>query len=340
MASQRTYTWGVLLGLAALPGLALANQEVIKLTQDSKNWAMQAGNMQNQRYSTLKQINKDNVKNLRVAWTFSTGVLRGHEGGPLVIGDMLYVHSPFPNKVFAISLADQQIKWKYEPRQDPNVIPVMCCDTVNRGVAYADGKIFLHQADTTLVALDAKTGKFVWSVKNGDPSKGETGTSSPMIFKDKVIVGISGGEFGVRGSVTAYNMKDGKLVWRSYSMGPDSDTLIDPVKTTHLGKPVGKDSGTNTWQGEQWKIGGGPTWGWYSYDPELNLMYYGSGNPSTWNPKQRPGDNRWSMTIFARNVDTGMTRWVYQMTPHDEWDYDGVNEMILSDQQIGGQARK
>jgi PQQ-dependent dehydrogenase (methanol/ethanol family) len=322
-------------------GAANANEELNKMSQNPKDWVMPTGNYANHRYSQLKQITAANVGKLQVAWTFSTGVLRGHEGGPLVIGDLMYVHAPFPNTVYALNLKDEnKIVWKYEPKQDPNVIPVMCCDTVNRGVAYADGKIFLHQADTTLVALEAKTGKFVWSVKNGDPSKGETGTSSPMIFKDKVIVGISGGEFGVRGSVTAYNMKDGKLVWRSYSMGPDSDTLIDPVKTTHLGKPVGKDSGTNTWQGEQWKIGGGSTWGWYSYDPELNLMYYGSGNPSTWNPKQRPGDNRWSMTIFARDVDTGMARWVYQMTPHDEWDYDGVNEMILSDQQVGGQARK
>ncbi len=322
-------------------GAANANEELIKMSGNPKDWVMPTGNYANHRYSQLKQITAANVGKLQVAWTFSTGVLRGHEGGPLVIGDLMYVHAPFPNTVYALNLKDEnKIVWKYEPKQDPNVIPVMCCDTVNRGVAYADGKIFLHQADTTLVALEAKTGKFVWSVKNGDPSKGETGTSSPMIFKDKVIVGISGGEFGVRGSVTAYNMKDGKLVWRSYSMGPDSDTLIDPVKTTHLGKPVGKDSGTNTWQGEQWKIGGGSTWGWYSYDPELNLMYYGSGNPSTWNPKQRPGDNRWSMTIFARDVDTGMARWVYQMTPHDEWDYDGVNEMILSDQQVGGQARK
>src|SRR6266851_10315468 len=142
MASKRTYNWGILFGLVALPGLALANPEVIKLTQDSKNWAMQAGNMQNHRYSALKQISTENVKDLRVAWTFSTGVLRGHEGGPLVIGDMLYIHSPFPNKVFAIALADQTIKWKYEPRQDPTVIPVMCCDTVNRGLAYAGGKIF------------------------------------------------------------------------------------------------------------------------------------------------------------------------------------------------------
>jgi PQQ-dependent dehydrogenase (methanol/ethanol family) len=322
-------------------GGASANDELARLSQDAKQWVMQAGNFANTRYSTLKQITTDNVGKLQVAWSFSTGVLRGHEGGPLVIGDMMYVHTPFPNTVYALNLKDEnKIVWKYEPKQDPNVIPVMCCDTVNRGVAYAGGKIFLHQADTTLVALDAKTGQVVWSVKNGDPGKGETGTSAPHVFKDKVIIGISGGEFGVRGSVTAYDIKDGKRVWRGYSIGPDSDTLIDSQKTTHLGKPVGPDSGTNTWQGEQWKIGGGTTWGWYSYDPDLNLMFYGTGNPSTWNPKQRPGDNRWSMTVFARDVDTGMARWVYQMTPHDEWDYDGVNEMILADQQVGGTNRK
>jgi lanthanide-dependent methanol dehydrogenase len=155
-----------------------------------------------------------------------------------------------------------------------------------------------------------------------------------------VLVGISGGEFGVRGWVSAYNIKDGKLVWRGFSEGPDSDTLIDPVKTTSLGKPVGPNSSTSTWQGDQWKIGGGATWGWYSYDPQLNLVYYGSGNPSTWNPVQRPGDNRWSMSIWARDLDTGAVKWVYQMTPHDEWDFDGVNEMILSDQTVGGTARK
>jgi lanthanide-dependent methanol dehydrogenase len=333
-------TWlGAIASFAA--GAANGNEELNKMSQNPKDWVMPTGDYANTRYSKLNQITAANAGKLQVAWTFSTGVLRGHEGGPLIIGNTMYVHTPFPNKVYALDLSqDNKIIWRYEPKQDPNVIPVMCCDTVNRGVSYGDGKIFLHQADTTLVALDAKTGKLVWSVKNGNPGKGETGTSSPMIFKDKVIVGISGGEFGVRGSVTAYNIKDGKQVWRGYSMGPDSDTLIDPAKTTHLGKPVGKDSGTDTWQGDQWKIGGGPTWGWYSYDPELNLMYYGSGNPSTWNPKQRPGDNRWSMTIFARDVDTGTVRWVYQMTPHDEWDYDGVNEMILTDQQFGGQARK
>ena len=177
-------------------------------------------------------------------------------------------------------------------------------------------------------------------MKDGDPSKGETGTDAPHVFKDKVFIGVSGGEFGVRGWMSAYNIKDGKLAWRGYSEGPDSDLLIDPEKTTGLGKPIGKDSSLKTWQGDQWKIGGGDTWGWYSYDPELNLIYYGSGNPSTWNPTQRPGDNKWSMTIWARDVDTGMVKWVYQMTPHDEWDYDGVNEMILTDQKIDGKDRK
>jgi PQQ-dependent dehydrogenase (methanol/ethanol family) len=318
-----------------------ADDELTKLIQDPKQWVTPTGDYSANRYSKLNQINAGNVNKLQVAWTFSTGVLRGHEGAPLVVGDTMFVHAPFPNTVFALDLNnDGKILWKYEPKQDPNVIPVMCCDTVNRGLSYADGKVFLHQADTTLVALDAKTGAVAWSAKNGDPARGETGTSAPMIFKDKVFVGISGGEFGVRGSITAYNLKDGKRVWRGYSMGPDSDTLMDPEKTTHLGKPVGKDSGISTWQGDQWKIGGGTTWGWYAYDPELNLIYYGSGNPSTWNPRQRPGDNRWSMTIWARDVDTGNTKWVYQMTPHDEWDFDGVNEMILADQDMGGTKRK
>jgi lanthanide-dependent methanol dehydrogenase len=322
-------------------GVAYANEELSKMAQNPKDWVMPAGDYANTRYSKLNQITAANVGKLQVAWTFSTGVLRGHEGGPLIIGNMMYVHTPFPNKVYALDLSQEnKIVWKYEPKQDPNVIPVMCCDTVNRGVAYGDGKIFLHQADTTLVALDAKTGQVAWSVKNGDPGKGATGTSAPLVVKDKVLIGISGGEFGVQCHVTAYDLKSGKQVWRAFSEGPDDQILFDPDKTTEHGKPVGKDSSVKTWQGDQWKIGGGCTWGWLSYDPSLNLVYYGSGNPSTWNPKQRPGDNKWSMTVFARNPDDGKAKWVYQMTPHDEWDYDGVNEMILSDQQIGGAERK
>ncbi|MEL7139121.1 MAG: methanol/ethanol family PQQ-dependent dehydrogenase, partial [Pseudomonadota bacterium] len=329
-----------LLAASALGAPALANDNVLQLTSNPNGWALQTGDYANTRYSKLAEINRDNVGDLQVAWTFSTGVLRGHEGGPLVIGDIMYIHSPFPNKIYALDLSDDgKILWRYEPKQDPSVIPVMCCDTVNRGPAYANGMLFLHQADTTVVALDAKSGQVRWSVVNGDPTKGETNTATVLPVKDKVIVGISGGEFGVRGSVTAYDMATGELVWRAYSTGPDEEMLVDPEKTTHLGKPIGKDSSLKSWEGDQWKIGGGTTWGWYSYDPEADLFYYGTGNPSTWNPSQRPGDNKWSMTIMARDPDTGMAKWFYQKTPHDEWDYDGVNENILVDQEIDGEMR-
>jgi len=327
-----------LLASVALTSPVSANQSVLDAQKDPNNWALQMGNYNGWRYSALDQINTKNVNTMKVAWQFSTGVLRGHEGSPIVIGSTMYVHSAFPNNVFALNLDDEQkILWKYSPKQDPSVIPVMCCDTVNRGVYYADGTIFLGQADNTLVALDAKSGKEKWKQVNADPKKGETHTGFLLPVKDKIIMGVSGAEFGVRCHVTAYAMADGKKLWRAYSMGPDEDILVDPAKTLSLGKPVGKDSSLKTWTGDQWKIGGGSTWGYTSYDPELNLFYYGTGNPSTWNPAQRAGpdgkqiDQKWSMTYFARNPDTGMAAWAYQMTPFDEWDYDGVNEAVLFD---------
>ena len=332
------------LGLVAASGSASANQDLAQQIANPANWAMQAGNFANHRYSALSQINAGNVKKLQVAWMFSTGVLRGHEGSPLVIGDTMYLVTPFPNNVFALDLGTQKIKWKYAPKQNPAVIPQMCCDTVNRGLAYAEGKIFLQQADSMLVALDAKSGNVIWSVKNGDPSVGAVNTNAPHVFKDKVITGISGGEWGVRGYISAYNINTGQLVWRGYSTGPDNEMLIDPNTTMTWTNgqmaPVGQDSSLKTWQGDQWKIGGGATWGWYSYDPQLNLMYYGSGNPSTWNPAQRPGDNKWSMSVWARDVDTGKVKWVYQMTPYDEWDFDGINEMVLADINVNGKPTK
>ncbi len=329
---------GALVATAALAAPALANDSVVKCIADNNNWCMQQGNYAATRYSTLDQINTKNVGSMKVAWTFSTGVLRGHEGSPLVIGNMMYLHTPFPNIVYALNLDDEnKIVWKYEPKQDPSVIPVMCCDTVNRGLQYADGKLFLHQADTTLVALDAKSGKEVWKAVNGDPKRGETGTGAAIVIGNVVMIGVSGAEFGVRCFWTGYDTESGKMLYRGYSMGPDSDILFDPEKTMSLGKPVGKDSSLKTWTGDQWKLGGGSIWGWYAWDPKLNLVYYGTGNPSTWNPAQRAGpdgkqiDQKWSMSIIARNPETGMAAWAYQMTPFDEWDFDGVNEMILVD---------
>src|SRR5678810_749466 len=174
-----------------------------------KEWSMPNKNYASTRYSTLNTINTENVKTLKVAWTFSTGVLRGHEGGPLVVGETMYVHTPFPDIVYALDLAKEgaPVKWKYVPKQDPKVIPVACCDTVNRGLAYADGTLFLNQLDANTVALDAATGKEVWKIKQGDYKNGQTITSAPMVVKDKVISGISGGEFGVRGFVTANDTK-------------------------------------------------------------------------------------------------------------------------------------
>lgn len=334
-------TWAMLLVAAAPAGRA--NDSVKACADDPGNWCLQLGNYAGWRYSRLGQINKGNVASLKLAWTFSTGVLRGHEGGPLVIGDIMYVHTAFPNNVYALDLNNEaKILWSYRPKQDPSVIQVMCCDTVNRGVAYADGRIFVHLADTTLAVLDAKTGKEIWKVVDGDPKRGETGTDAPLVIKDKVIIGVAGAEYGIRGYLTAYNVKTGKRVWRAYATGPDKDLLIDPEKTMSLGKPVGKNSSLDTWNGDQWKTGGGSAWGFVTYDPDLNAIFYGTGNPSTWNPSQRAGpnktmiDQKWTMTLFSRDVDTGVANWAYQMTPFDEWDYDGINESILTTQTIGG----
>lgn len=337
------------IALLPAPTTVLANEELQELMKDPNYWVFPGGNYWNWRYSELNQINTSNASKLQAAWTFSTGVLRGHEGGPLVLpasatglsGDTLFIHAAFPNNVFAIDLDTLEILWEYAPVQNyEETVPVLCCDTVNRGLGYGDGKILLQQADTTLVAIDAKSGERVWAVKNGDPKMGQTNTNAPHVMKDKVITGISGAEFGVRCWINAYNLSDGTLAWRAYSMGPDEDMLFDPQKTTELGKPVGKDSSLKSWKGDQWKIGGGSTWGWWPYDKELNAFFYGSGNPSTWNPVVRPGDNKWSMSMFSRDVDTGIANWVYQMTPHDEWDYDGINEMILVDMKVKGKDRK
>jgi alcohol dehydrogenase (cytochrome c) len=332
----RLSSWVIVAGaLAAASVPAVAQQELVAMSKNPNQWVMTGRTYDLQRHSPLNQITTSNVKNLQVAWTMSTGTLRGHEGNPLVIGNVMYVHSSFPNKVYALDLTKEgapQI-WQFTPEQPADVIPVACCDVVNRGLAYSPkhNRLYIELLVGDLLALDAKTGKQVFRVKNADYKKGETMTNAPIVIGDAVIVGVSGGEYGVRGHVTAYSAVDGKQLWRGYSTGPDKDVLITGVPNQNYESMRGKDLGVSTWQGDEWQRGGGTTWGWYSYDPELNLLYYGSGNPGTWNPDQRPGDNKWSMTIFARNPQTGEVKWAYQMTPHDAWDYDGVNEMILFD---------
>jgi alcohol dehydrogenase (cytochrome c)/methanol dehydrogenase (cytochrome c) subunit 1 len=326
-----------------LPWVAYANPELAAMQKDDGQWVLPSKDYASTRYSSLAQITTETVKRLRPAWSFSTGALRGHEGQPLVVGTTMYVNSAFPNHIYALDLTKDgaPMKWKYTPKQDERAVPVACCDLVHRGVNYVAGKILFNTLDGQVIALDANTGKEVWKVKNADPAKGETMTMAGLVVKDNFIVGVSGGEFGVRGWLAAYNISNGQQVWRAYSMGPDSDIKLAAdfnSANPHYGQ---RDQGTKTWPGDQhWKIGGGTTWGWYSYDPELNLLYYSTGNPGTWNPTPRKGDNKWSMTIFARNPDTGEAKWAYQMTPWDAWDYDGVNEHILADLTIGGKKVK
>ncbi len=324
---------------AILSTAAFASGPLDTMSQDANQWVMPLGDYHGIRHSKLNQITAENAAKLTVAWTMSTGTLRGQEGQPLVISNMLYFESSYPNFIYAVDLNNVgRIAWKFAPEQDKFAPSVACCDVVNRGLAYADGKILATTLDTHVYALDAKTGQVIWKAQNGDPEQGQTMTMAPLVVHDKVIVGISGGEYGVRGALTAYDLGSGKMAWRAYSVGPDEDIKFDPAKTIDgaTQSSVGKDSSIKTWEGNEWTLGGGTTWGWYSYDPDLNLVYYGTGNPGTWNPSQRPGDNKWSTTIIARNPDTGVAAWAYQMTPHDAWDYDGINESVLTETVVDG----
>ncbi|HEX6898397.1 MAG TPA: methanol/ethanol family PQQ-dependent dehydrogenase [Thermoanaerobaculia bacterium] len=323
---------------AALAGARVAAGPV---AQDDGQWLIPAKDYASTRFSGLGQINVRNVRNLKPAWTFSTGNLRGHEAAPLIVGDTMYVVAPFPNQLYALDLNRQgAMKWVYEPPVEAAAQGVACCDHVNRGASYANGRIYYNTLDGQAVAVDAATGQEAWRTRVGDFNKGESITMAPLVVKDKVLVGNSGGEFGVRGWLMALDAGSGRPVWKAFSTGPDKDVLIGPDFKPFYPQDRGKDLGVKSWPPGAWKTGGGTVWGWISYDPELDLVYYGTGNPGPWNPDQRPGDNRWTCGIFARDPDTGQARWFYQWSPHDLYDYDGINENILLDLDVRGQRRK
>ena len=303
---------------------------------------MPAKNYASTRFSGLEDINAGNVASLKLAWSFSTGVVRGHESAPIIANNTMYVITPYPNIVYALDLTQPgaPVKWKYESNPTSSSQGVACCDVVNRGLVYSDGKLFFNTLDNNTISLDAATGKELWKTKVGDINLGESITMAPLVVKGKVLVGNSGGEFGVRGWLTALNAADGKIAWRAYHTGPDADVLIGPNFHPYYQMDQGKDLGVSSWPSDAWKIGGGTMWGWISYDPEQNLIFYGTGNPGPWNPDQRPGDNKWTCGIFARDPDTGEARWFYQLSPHDLHDYDGINEQILVDLPVNGQSRK
>ena len=315
--------------------------DLAELAADDGQWVMAPRNHASTRFSGLTEIDTGNVAALELKWSFSTGVLQGHEAAPLVVGSTMYVVTPFPNILYALDLAaDGAVKWSYRPTPDRAAQGVACCDVVNRGAAYIDGRVIFNTLDNHTVAVNAETGAEIWKTRLGDINLGESMTMAPLVVKDKVLVGNSGGEFGVRGWLTALYVDSGDIAWRAYSTGPDEDVLIGDDFQPFYARDRGVDLGVTTWPSDMWRIGGGTVWGWISYDPELDLIYYGTGNPGPWNPEQRPGDNKWTAGIFARNPDTGQARWAYQWSPHDQYDYDGVNENVLLDLELDGRQRK
>jgi alcohol dehydrogenase (cytochrome c) len=305
-------------------------------------WRRQSRDYANTRFSPLDQIKVDNVAKLRVAWTFSDGTQNGHEAAPLVFDNTMYLVTPFPNLAYALDLtkAGVPIKWSYAPNPTPVAIGKACCDTVNRGGAYANGKLIYNLLDMHTVAVDVKTGKEVWRTKMGDTTHGETMTMAPFVVGNKVFVGNSGGELGVWGWLAALDVDSGKELWRAYSTGTDQQVKIGADFKPFYAWMKGKDLGHTSWPPGMDRTGAGSVWAWISYDPESNLIYYGTSNPSPRVPAQRPGYNLWTSAVFARDADTGMAKWAYQFTPHDQWDYDGVNENLLLDISFEGKPRK
>lgn len=330
--------------LAKSPAPAATSTRRSMLPAGSKesDWLIPGHDYGSTRYSELDKITTSNVAQLKEAWSYTTGIADGHEGQPLVVDGRMYVVTPYPNKLVAFDLSKPGPAklWEYAPPVDQTAFGKACCDDVNRGASYYDGKIIYNVLDNATVAVNAVTGKQVWRTKLADPNQGSTMTMAPLVAKGKVYVGNSGGEMGVRGWLTALDAKTGKMVWQAFNTGPDEDVKIGASYKPYYAAMKTENIGVTSWRGDQWKIGGATVWGWITFDPESNTVFYGTSNPGTWNPDLRPGDNLFSTAAMARDADTGALKWAYQYTPHDAWDYDGVNEHIVADIPFNGSTRK
>ncbi len=314
---------------AALPGAAAHAQTTVGA---GATWTTPAGTVQGTRYSTLTDITTANAGTLVQEYSVQTGHIGNHEGQPLVVGTVMYVVTPFPNQLMALDLANGgKVLWTYTPTVSSYAQGVACCDVVNRGAAYGNGQIVFALLDNTVIAVNATTGKLTWRKSLGDPHTGMTMSGAPLIVGTKVIVGNSGGEMGIRGWVTALDLATGGLVWQAYNTGSDADVKIGAGFHAFYPKDQGTNLGATSWPTTMWQQGGATVWSWITYDPELNLVFYGTSNPGVWDQDMRPGDNKWSATVFARNPDTGAAVWAYQLTPHDGWDFDAISENIAVD---------
>ena len=307
---------------------------IIQADRDSANWLTYGRTYSEQRFSPLASIKADNAKQLGLAWYADIDINRGQEATPLVIDGVLYVSTAW-SMVKAYDARSGTLLWSYDPRVPRELGVRGCCDVVSRGVAAWKGRIFVATFDGRLVALDARTGSEVWSVMTVDPTKPFTITQAPRVIKGRVVIGNSGAEYGVRGYISAYDTETGKLVWRFYTVpGDPSQSFEQPILA----------EAAKTWHGEWWKLGGGGTvWEAISYDPELNLIYFGVSNGIEWNQKERSasqGDNWFLSSIVAVNADTGVYAWHFQATPGEEWDFDAVQQLVLADLTIEGKARQ
>lgn len=284
-------------------------------------WLMYGRNYQNQRYSPLDKINKTNAALLKPVFAYSTGgKLAGLESTPLYRDGTLYFSADYA-RVFAVDARTGVRRWTYEPKYEDGIEGILCCGAVNRGVAMWGDKIYVGTLDARLVALNMKDGTVAWEQKIDDWKAGYSSTGAPLAVKGKIIVGIAGAEYGVRGYVRAYDAESGKELWTRH-------TIPSP------------DEGNDTWPGETWKTGGGSTWVTGAYDPETNLLLWGTGNPGPWNSDLRKGDNKWTCSLVAIDADSGEIKWAYQYTPNDAWDYDGNNAPVLMDITLDGKPRK
>ena len=302
----------------------VTNMEILNDEKSTGDVLTNGMGLRGQRFSPLSQINKDTVKDLVPVWNFSFGgeKQRGQESQPIVKDGVMYVTASY-SRVFAINIANGEELWQYDAKLPDAILP--CCDVINRGVAIYDNVVIFGTLDAKIVALDRKTGKVVLKKKVANYKDGYSITAAPIIVKDMVITGVAGGEFGIVGKVEARNAKTGEVIWTR------------PTVEGHMGYLNGKENGITggeagrTWPGDLWKSGGAATWLGGTYDPETNLLFFGTGNPAPWNSHLRPGDNLYSSSRLAINPETGKIVWHFQTTPHDGWDFDGVNELVSFD---------
>ena len=293
---------------------------LLRASQEPQNWLTYSGGLMSQRHSGLTQITPDNAKDLTLKWVFQSRSIEKHEVTPLVVDGVMYTVQGI-NDVFALDAATGKTIWRYFYK--PDAAARNCCGQETRGLAILGDKIFMAALDTTVIALDAKSGKELWKTQAADPQQRYSMTHAPLVVKDKVIAGVAGGEFGIRGFIAAWDANTGKQVWRFYTVpGP--------------GEP-----GNETWSGDSWMHGGAPVWVTGSYDPETNLTFWGTGNAGPdWNGDARLGDNLYSSSVIALDADTGRLRWHYQFSPHNEFDWDATQVPVLADIPFEGRTRK